>query len=451
MSRKLRRSGTGFQISLSLKINLIAVLTITIILGIFGLHQHQSVSASLNQRFQQDLENTSNRLGISLRKPLFDYDEESLKDTVFAEMKSPVITGVFISDKGKLVYGFSRNKSGEIIPTRTFLSEKEYAVLGRNIKNDGIIIGELKIFGTRQYLRRDLRLILINIGIQVAALDILIVAVLSFFVRKILIKPLEQVIDGLNESAQQVASASGQISSASQSLADGTSEQAASAEETASSLEDISSICRQNADHANQTDLLEKETNQLISKMKASIVELTGSMEEISEASKETSRIVKAIDEIAFRTNLLALNAAIEAARAGEAGAGFAVVADEVKRLASSASESAKNTGEMIEKTVNKISDSSVLVFAARNDFSKLAANAADVGTLVAEIAAGSREQFIKIEQISTAVAEITRVTQQNASSSEESASASEEMDAQAEQMKAIAKALRVMVRGIEN
>lgn len=48
-------------------------------------------------------------------------------------------------------------------------------------------------------------------------------------------------------------------------------------------------------------------------------------MSSMRQASSEVTRILRAIDNIAFQTNILALNAAVEAARAGEAGSGFAV------------------------------------------------------------------------------------------------------------------------------
>ncbi len=261
-------------------------------------------------------------------------------------------------------------------------------------------------------------------------------------------KALNRIISGLTEAADQVSSAAGEVSSASQSLAEGSSEQAASVEETSSSLEEMSSMTKQNATNAGQADSLMKQANQVVIKANTSMTQLTTSMQEISKASEETSKIIKTIDEIAFQTNLLALNAAVEAARAGEAGAGFAVVADEVRNLAMRAADAAKNTAVLIEGTVKKIGDGSTLVKTTNAAFNEVSQNAAKVGELVAEIAAASGEQAQGIDQISIAVTEMDKVTQQNAATAEESASASEELSAQSEEMKGFVNRLAAIVGG---
>jgi len=276
---------------------------------------------------------------------------------------------------------------------------------------------------------------------------VLTVLAILYFSRGI-INPINRVIGGLSEGADQLASASAQVSSASQSLAEGASEQAASIEEVSSSLEEMASMTRQNTDNANQSDILMKETNEVVSKANNAMTQLTSSMDDISKASEETSKIIKTIDQIAFQTNLLALNAAVEAARAGEAGAGFAVVAEEVRNLALRSADAAKNTATLIEGTVKKVKDGSELVNTTNDAFSEVAANVFKSGELVAEIAVASTEHAEGIEQVNRAVTEMDKVVQQNAANAEESASASEEMTGQAQQMNGFVQELVDLVGG---
>ncbi|MBI5590095.1 MAG: chemotaxis protein [Deltaproteobacteria bacterium] len=283
----------------------------------------------------------------------------------------------------------------------------------------------------------------VMIGLGIA---LVIGILLAVFITRSITLPIIRIIAGLNEGADQVASAAGQVSSASQSLAEGSSEQAAGVEETSSSLEEMSSMTKQNAQNAAQANSLMTETRAVVSQANTSMSQLTTSMSDISKDSEETFKIIKTIDEIAFQTNLLALNAAVEAARAGEAGAGFAVVADEVRNLAMRAADAAKNTSILLERTVKKIKHGSELVTRTNDAFQQVAAGSAKVAELVGEIAAASGEQATGIEQVNLAVTEMDRVTQQNAATAEESASASEELNAQAEQMKSMVGELVDMV-----
>jgi methyl-accepting chemotaxis protein len=261
-----------------------------------------------------------------------------------------------------------------------------------------------------------------------------------------LVKPINRVVTGISEAADQVSSAATQVSSASQQLAEGASEQASSLEETSASLEEMSAMTKQNADNASQARAMMVEAKGVVEKANGQMAQLMEAIGQITKSSEETGKIIKTIDEIAFQTNLLALNAAVEAARAGEAGAGFAVVADEVRNLALRSAEAARNTSELIEKTIKAVKNGNEITVATQSAFRANAEISGKIGQLVEEIATASQEQAHGIGQVNTAVSEMDRVTQQTAANAEESAAAAEEMNAQAQQMKGYVEELAAVI-----
>jgi methyl-accepting chemotaxis protein len=279
-------------------------------------------------------------------------------------------------------------------------------------------------------------------------IGVLVAAGLGIFLTLMITRPINRIVAGMTDGAEQVAAASSEVSSSSQHLAEGASEQASSLEETSSSLEELSSMSKQNADNAGQARSMMSEAKTVVDKANQQMAELIAAIGEITRSSEETGKIIKTIDEIAFQTNLLALNAAVEAARAGEAGAGFAVVADEVRNLAMRSAAAAKNTSELIEKTIKAVHNGNRLTVATQEAFKANAYISGKVNQLVDEIATASVEQAHGVNQLNTAVAQMDKVTQQTAASAEESASASEELSAQAMQMRGFVEELMAVVGG---
>jgi methyl-accepting chemotaxis protein len=276
----------------------------------------------------------------------------------------------------------------------------------------------------------------------------LVVVVVYLLISRLFTRPANHIIEVLDRSAHQVASASGQVAQSSQQMAEGANEQASSLEETSSSLEEMASMTRQNAENAKQVSSMADDAQSAVRKGRDSMARMSKAIAEIKASSDETAKIIKTIDEIAFQTNLLALNAAVEAARAGDAGKGFAVVAEEVRNLAQRSAEAAKHTAVLIEESEQNAENGVAVCEEVGGILNEITGDVEKVTQLIGEVSAASNEQAQGIEQVNSAVAQMDEVTQSNAANAEESASASEELSAQAKDLNDMVDALVLLVDG---
>jgi methyl-accepting chemotaxis protein len=239
---------------------------------------------------------------------------------------------------------------------------------------------------------------------------------------------MAEVVSKVKLVAAEVHRGADEISSGNANLSQRTEEQSSSLEETASSMEEMTTTVKQNADNAGQANQLAMAARDQAEKGGSVVSQAVKAMADINDASKKIADIIGVIDDIAFQTNLLALNAAVEAARAGEQGRGFAVVASEVRSLAGRSATAAKEIKELIQDSVKKVEDGSVLVTQSGQTLEKIVASVKKVSDIVAEIAAASREQSSGIEQVNRAVMQMDELTQQNAALVEEATAASQAM-----------------------
>lgn len=243
---------------------------------------------------------------------------------------------------------------------------------------------------------------------------------------------LNQAMRIINTAAEQVATGSEQVSSGAQALASGSTEQASSVEELNAAVVQVAEQASENlsaiqvaAGYIEQAGAGVFTSNEYMS-------QLSEAMTEISTSSAQIANITKAIEDIAFQTNILALNAAIEAARAGNAGKGFAVVADEVRNLAAKSAEAAHQTGELIEAAVATVKKGTQITGQTAQALQDAGVNTQKVTESFSKIERASTAQTEAIEQIKEGLNQISAVVQTNAATAEENSATSEEMATQA-------------------
>ncbi|WP_368877413.1 methyl-accepting chemotaxis protein [Providencia vermicola] len=251
-------------------------------------------------------------------------------------------------------------------------------------------------------------------------------------------KKLIDIVKNIHSNAHSIKNELNEITQMNQDLSIRADQQAAAIVETAASIEELDSSFKLNSAHTHESCQLMEKTSITIDKSNELISDVVENMDDIVDFSKEISKITSTIDNIAFQTNLLALNAAVEAARVGEHGKGFAVVANEVRELSMSCNQASKEIKTLIDNSNEKIHHCFQLAADANDNIVSIAKSTSNINNMIQSISHASTEQTHGVGQIHLAINELDNTTQANATMTKELQSSLQSLKKQSELLKEI-------------
>ena len=281
---------------------------------------------------------------------------------------------------------------------------------------------------------------------------------------------LNVMVDGLTGITQQIGeanssllSAIGQIQATVNTQAAGASQQAAAVGEITATLEELRVVSAQNLTKAKQLgEVAERvrrdgvQGQQVLGQAVSGMEAIRERMEHIahtilalSEQTQQIGEVTDVVSNIAQQSKMLALNASIEAAKAGEAGKGFAVVAAEVKELAIQSQQStaqvqkilqdirrATDRAVMATEEGNKRVDTGVGLVERSGDMMKQLSEVIDETVRASkQIVAAVQQEVIGIDQVSTSMNEINKVTSQFVANTQQAKDAATNMSGVAKRL----------------
>ncbi|MFN8370202.1 MAG: methyl-accepting chemotaxis protein [Bacteriovoracaceae bacterium] len=425
----------------------------------------------------------------------------SLKSGIFENLDSPAL---IISKKTRTAFEAFKNNENWLHATAVIQHVFDHASTGDFTENPKLFfekislsvddLGEI-IFNEQNEIRNLIILnkikTLTNLKILTASTFtiLLLVISLSIYFIKSITGPTQKIMSLLRRSSTDVKKTAQTIKTNGDALSKSSIQQAASLKQAVSSLEEIMVMIGKTNDNTKESQSISQESTRAVTTGQEIVQEMARDIQaievanesiqkQINKSNDNLSEIINVFDEICektnvindivFQTKLLSFNASVEAARAKDAGKGFAVVAEEVGNLANTSGTAAKEITEVLEKslklateTINnskkevekiiqlshqKVEKGIATVNKCSDTLKIIVEQTIKVNELITDIASASEKQTVGINQISTVMHELDKVTHNNAKAAEEAARVGDLLGAKSQELNKAVENLNLII-----
>ncbi|MDR3210763.1 MAG: methyl-accepting chemotaxis protein [Planctomycetota bacterium] len=246
---------------------------------------------------------------------------------------------------------------------------------------------------------------------------------------------MASLVEQVTDASRELLDVATSVSSSSHELAD-------SANKERNLLADFSTATQTLHRHAEENSSLADESSRIIADIRQRALTGNGEMDKLSlsmtaiaDTAKRIHGIMKAIDDIAFQTNILSLNAAVEAAHAGSSGKGFAVVADEVRTLANRSALSVESTDEVLAESSANVRRGVELSRTTSEHLHWIVDTTDTANHVMENVSNKAKEQKNVLAGMVSALTEVREITGGNSKAAQENADTARKLLAMANRM----------------
>ena len=204
----------------------------------------------------------------------------------------------------------------------------------------------------------------------------------------------------IKEESKQIADNGNEINSIATTIYKGALNQSESVDHVSATIEEMITSISQNAENAK----LAKESSEAVA---YDINQVARAGVRSLESNKKIAEKTKIVKEIASKTDILAINAAVEASRAGDNGKGFAVVAAEIRKLAEKSRAASIEIDTACQENIKFTSTVSTMI-------DRLSPRIRQNSDMVSEIAYACDEQHAATEIITNSIIQLSQISQEN-------------------------------------